>query len=131
MSFQSTPSLHLTRIAAASRHVALVALAGAVAFATAANARAETVSQEEVRTRTVSYADLNLANARDTAELYSRLRHAADVVCGEYTFPDLRAKQAHAACAERALSDAVARVDDVQLTALHEGDKRIRVASRK
>jgi UrcA family protein len=125
MSFKSTQSLYLGRIAAASRHVALVALAGAAAFASATSAHAGDAS---VRERAISYSDLNLAKPADAAVLYSRLRNAADTVCGEYDIRALRDTQQHAACAARALSDAVARVNDSALTALHAGDRRIRVA---
>jgi UrcA family protein len=128
MSFQSTQSLHLVRIAAVSRHVALVALAGAAMFSTAANAHARDAMTREWM---VSYADLNLSKPADAAVLYTRLRLAAGSVCGEYDIRDLRSTQLHAACAQRALSAAVASVNQAELTALHAGDRRIRVASQK
>jgi len=131
MSVQSTQSLHVFRVAAASRHVALVVLAGAAVFASVAHARAgEAMTRQQPGIR-VSYEDLNLARSTDTAQLYTRLRHAADAVCGDYNIRDLRAMQIHAACSTQALSDAVARVNDAELTALHMGDKRIRLAQRK
>jgi UrcA family protein len=127
MSFQSTQSLYLSRIAAASRHVALVTLAGAAVFASTSAHAGDAIARE----RAISYSDLNLANPTDTAVLYSRLRNAADTVCGEYDIRALRDTQQHAACAARALSDAIMRVNDSALTALHAGDKRIRVAQRE
>jgi UrcA family protein len=128
MSFQSTQSLHTVRMAAVSRHVALVALAGAAMFTTVASAHARDATTHEWM---VSYADLNLSKSSDAAVLYTRLRLAADAVCGEYNIRDLRATQLHAACAQQAVSAAVASVNQAELSAVHAGDKRIRVASQK
>jgi UrcA family protein len=83
-----------------------------------------------VRERTISYSDLNLANPADAALLYSRLQNAADTVCGRYDIRALGDTAQHAACAARALSDAVMRVNVASITALHAGNERIRVAQR-
>lgn len=61
---------------------------------------------------TVRFADLNLAAAKDVAELYRRIEYAARKVCMEHT-------RDREECARRAVSNAVMKIDRPQLTAFH------------
>jgi UrcA family protein len=77
-----------------------------------------------IREQTVSYRDLNISNYAGAKELYERIAIAADNVCG---IDDGEVGQIFdrdfEACKAGAIQDAVARVDDAQLTAIM--DERI------
>jgi len=88
-------------------------------------------ASEDPLQKTVRYGDLNLSKSEDASELYARLQRAAAVVCRTDEGIALRLKRVHKACAEQALSAAVAQVGDPALTALHKADARIRVAQRR
>ena len=76
---------------------------------------------QTTRKETVSYRDLNIANPEGAKLLYARIEHAADFVCGydlesygtgmDTTFRN---------CKIRAIAQAVARVDQPELTAVME-----------
>ena len=68
----------------------------------------------------VGIADVNLSSPQGIATLYSRLRHAADKVCGGE--PDSRELGRHTTwskCVRAALDDAVLQVHSIGLAALH------------
>jgi UrcA family protein len=76
-------------------------------------------SGREIRSLTVSFADLDLANAAGAATLYDRLKTAARRVCGKADPRDLSAVGDVKRCRTEALDAAVAGVDNPRLTALH------------
>ena len=78
----------------------------------------------------VKYSDLDLTRSADTARLYARLKYASQKVCNGYDSRDLGTRDLHAACYDKALSSAVAEVNDAKLTSLHAAEPRIRVAHR-
>lgn len=67
----------------------------------------------------VAFADLNLATDAGIEQLYTRLRKASDEVCGVGNIRELKAYALAAACATRALSDAVEQVHSDKLSARH------------
>ena len=77
-------------------------------------------TEAQVPTKTVSYGDLNLASPQGAAALYWRITRAAQEVCGP-------AKQAGShfprpgfrECVQRAIAEAVAKVDRPELSAYH------------
>ena len=78
----------------------------------------------------VNYSDLDLTRSADTARLYARLKYASQKVCAAYDSRELGTRDLHAACYDKALSSAVAEVNDARLTSLHAAEPRIRVARR-
>jgi UrcA family protein len=73
----------------------------------------------EVRSLTVGFADLDLANAAGAETLYDRLRTAARRVCGKADPRDVGAVKDMKRCRSEALDAAVAGVNHPRLTALH------------
>jgi UrcA family protein len=74
----------------------------------------------QVRTKSVSYRDLNLANPQGAAALYRRITRAAEEVCGpaEQT-GSLLPRPGFRECVRRAIAEAVAKVDRPELSAYH------------
>ena len=64
----------------------------------------------------VHFADLDLSRSQGTAVLYRRLRAAAETVCAPLDDRDLERHLKFEACAQSALSEAVAEVDRPALT---------------
>ena len=124
MSFESMKPLQLVTFATVARRVAFVALAGAAMFVASAQAADEVT----VNKRIVRYSDLNLSNQSDAAELYARLRRAANSVCATFEAPSIRVVRERNECRAEALSNAVAQVDNYAVTALHSQESRLRVA---
>jgi UrcA family protein len=71
-------------------------------------------------TKTVSYGDLKMSSPKDVATLVRRIRSAAEEVCGPATITGSFVVQpAHRQCVERAVSQAVAKIDSPALTAFY------------
>ena len=78
----------------------------------------------------VSYADLDLASNEGVVVLYQRLKHAAQSVCGNVDYGiGPRLLQLWQACVKQKLDQAVAGVNNKELTALHNQAVGPRVAS--
>lgn len=72
---------------------------------------------DDVKTATVSYADLDLSKPAGAATLYRRLKAAARMVCSPY---DSRiTRKSWRECYDNAISDAVAEINRPTLAALH------------
>lgn len=76
-------------------------------------------AQEVVEHRVVRFGDLNLDHPAGIENLYGRLRRAARAVCGKPSTiaPTLKAR--HRECVRSALGNAVAEVNNRQLTAYY------------
>jgi len=70
----------------------------------------------DVPARVVTYKDLNLSSEAGAKALYERIHGAANQVCGSSEVRDLPGIRAHEACVEKAVSDAVAAVNNQRLT---------------
>jgi UrcA family protein len=66
--------------------------------------------------KTVAYRDLNLNTDAGVQLLYKRIQGAAKQVCGDLEIRDLRGVQAHKACVQRAVDEAVTAVNNQMLT---------------
>ncbi|WP_419813949.1 UrcA family protein [Glacieibacterium sp.] len=89
---------------------AVVATTGAILFAATCllGAVAPAAAHEaDVRTQTVSYADLDLQRPADRARLEARIRAAARAVCSLNTTSDF-ARSAEYRCTKRAVATATA-----------------------
>jgi UrcA family protein len=71
---------------------------------------------DEVRTRSVSYADLNLKRPTDAALLYRRIEGAAELVCEPYASRDLARNMRFRQCRSSAIHKAIADVRAPLLT---------------
>jgi UrcA family protein len=103
-----------------------LALSLAAAFALPAHAdRIEGVTVSSAPTMKVSYAELDINKPRGLAVLYSRIEHAAKIVCGvnESRRELARTRQAKA-CYTTAMDDAVRQIDRPTLTAFHRAKTR-------
>lgn len=78
----------------------------------------------------VKYRDLDPSLSGDAQRLYSRLKDAAQRVCNIYDSRGLDLQRREEVCFDKALSDAVAKVNEPALTALHAAEPRIRVAKK-
>lgn len=117
-----SPLRYKARMAAAAG-----AAAGAVALLLSVTpARAETphtslaMDEVEVHSETVHFSDLNLASSKDAQRLYTRLRRAAENVCGDYDLRDFVDSKEARKCEDDAVSDAVAKVNRPMLTAVYD-----------
>jgi len=72
----------------------------------------------------VNYSDLDLSRPRDAHRLYSRIKHAARQVCDNYPSSDLHLLKAYETCLTKAINDAVAQVQSVQLAEIQRADMR-------
>lgn len=77
-------------------------------------------TEAQVPTQTVSYRDLNLTNPKGAAALYWRITRAAQEVCGPAELAGSRfPRPGYRECVQRAIAEAVAKVDSPELSAYH------------
>ncbi|HEY6643186.1 UrcA family protein [Povalibacter sp.] len=72
----------------------------------------------------------DLSKQAHADQLYSRLQRAARTVCGSREARELKIRQLNEECYATALANAVTDVNDAKLTALHQSDSELRIASR-
>ena len=85
-------------------------------------------ADQDVPTKTVKFADLNIANLAGAKVLYSRIRAAAREVCAYPASGDPILREAVHACIEKAIDKAVKDVNSPVLTSLRfggSGDRRL------
>ena len=102
-----------------SRSITSMMLAGFTALACIAHGGTVVAQSAQPLTKIVAFGDLNLDSAQGAKILYSRLRYAAQDVCSPYQGDELARKRVWQTCVESSLSDAVARINKPQVTALH------------
>jgi len=71
------------------------------------------------RSVAVSYAHLDLGNAAGAQALYRELAVAAERACGKYDARNLRERSDWRRCRDAAFDEAVARIEDARIAALH------------
>ncbi len=88
---------------------------------------AGTISYIEVGKASVSYADLNLENEESVRVLYRRLKRASKELCSATppriagSLPNIHQRQETRQCFREALSNAVDKIDNEDLTRIHAG----------
>jgi UrcA family protein len=75
------------------------------------------------RSVTVNYRDLNLSTIDGAIKLYQRLKGAARTVC-DGPLTGIAAYQEWRSCYDAAMADAVAKVNNPLLTAVHRGPNK-------
>jgi UrcA family protein len=116
--------MHQSRSAPSRVIVLALAIGAASLIAEAATAKDEGVST------VVNYRDLDPSRTTDAQRLYGRLKYASKQVCASYDTRSLRMQRLLEACVDEALTKAVEKVNEPQLTALHAAEPRIRVARK-
>ena len=81
------------------------------AMALAAHSPRAAVAAESVPQVTVRYDDLNLSSESGMNALKQRIRHAAEIVCGEVDTRDTRGLTQHFKCVRDAADTALTRVN--------------------
>ena len=117
--------MHQSRLAPVRVVGVVLAIAAATLIADIAAAK-----DRDAVSATVNYTDLDLSRSADTARLYARLKYAAQKVCSSYESREMNVARLHAACYDKALSSAVAEVNDAKLSSLHAAEPKIRLARR-
>ena len=98
--------------------LAAAALLAGAAFAAFGPGLAAAAAVDDVPSLTVNYGDLNLDTDGGARTLYARLRSAAARVCPVGLAGDLSSTAAEQRCRERAIAQAVARINNARLTKL-------------
>ena len=116
-----------------SKNIVLAAVAAASLGSLTHMAQAADVAGDRPAL-TVRYSDLNIDTPAGAAALYSRIRHAAEQVCGKADSRRLDEVSAAKNCADKAVASSVAAVDNAQLTSQYsarvgKAPKQIVVAS--
>jgi len=103
----------------------LILSIGAVSVSASAKDTSNTVKvgvlQGAAQTVKINYADLNVSTQVGARVLLSRIKNAAENMCGYYPATDLGRRADHIACVRDTVNDAVAQVDNPVLTALNGG----------
>ena len=108
----------------------LIAAATAVGIATMSLFSISAQAGADAPQVTIPLERYDLSKQSGADLLYVRLQRAAREVCRPLESRELSFKRLHEQCFENALQNAVASVDNVKLTALHQSDNELRIASR-
>jgi UrcA family protein len=105
--------------------IAVLATAGIASTAQAGDAAPSSARYDDV---VVQFSDLDLNSAAGNKVLYARLSTAAERACGkEPGVRDLKRQSQYRACYDKALNQAVDKIDSRQLQALHTSKSTRRV----
>jgi UrcA family protein len=92
---------------------------GLVLLCTAAVMATAAIANETVTSIGVSYVATDLANPAGAKALYRRIQRAARLVCQQPDMRELPEYRLYQQCFDRAVDEAVAKVDSSAVTALH------------
>jgi UrcA family protein len=87
-------------------------------------------TEPELASKTVRFADLNLETPDGAKVLYHRIRAAAREVCEQSVSRDPIMTEAVHGCIDKAIDNAVKKVNAPYLTALRFGNSDVRLASK-
>jgi len=93
-------------------------------------ASASVQAAEEVSSKTVKFADLNITSEAGAKVLYGRIRDAARDVCGVSSGGDPILRTGVNACIQKAIDKAVKDVNSPVLSSLRFGSGGVRLASK-
>lgn len=94
----------------------------ALTVALTGNLASATTVDDEASQTVVHYSDLDLSRPQDARRLYARIRRAAHAVCETYQSADLQRAQAYRQCTDKAMANAIAKVQSAQVAAIAEDD---------
>jgi UrcA family protein len=108
-------------------YTAISCVMGTVALCTVLST---SVKAEEVLSKTVRYSDLDITESDGAKVLYSRIRAAAEDVCGRSSGTDPILRLAITGCIHNAVDKAVKDVNAPMLANLRFGSTDVRLASK-
>src|SRR5258708_5755211 len=108
-------------------YTAISCVMGTAALGTALST---SVQAEDVASKTVRFSDLDITKSDGAKALYSRIRAAAQDVCGLSTGTDPIQRMATKGCIDKAVDKAVKEVNAPLLTQLRFGTTDVRLASK-
>ena len=101
----------------------LILSIGAVSVSASAKDTSNTVKvgvlESAAPTMKINYSDLNVSTPVGAKVLLSRIKNAAENLCGYYPERDHGRRADHMACVRETVNDAVAQIDNPVLTALN------------
>ena len=106
------------------------AIACVMGTAALCSALSTSVEAEDVPSKTVRFSDLDITKSDGAKVLYSRIRAAAQDVCGLSAGTDPIQRMATKGCIEKAVDKAVKDVNAPMLTYLRFGSTDLRLASK-
>lgn len=111
--------LRIAALATASAGAAALLLAVSPARA-AETLQFSGMDEAQVNSETVHFSDLDLSSPKDASRLYTRIRVAAENVCGDYDLRDYVDTREARQCENDAIHAAVAKVNRPMLTAIYD-----------
>ena len=107
-----------------------IALAAVVAFGLSTVAfGAHAGETNDVPTRTVRYADLDLNTQKGATVLYNRIRQAAEEVCGYEGLRPIAIAAPVKACVDRAVASSVHAMNNARLTGVYDSRNGVKALS--
>lgn len=107
-----------------------IALAAVVAFGLSAAAFGAYAGQtDDVPTRTVRYADLDLNTQKGATVLYNRIHEAAEQVCGYDGWQPIAVAAPVRACVDKAVASSVHAMNNARLTGVYDGRHGVKALS--
>jgi UrcA family protein len=101
-------------------------IASAICGVLASSLSVASAADSSAASRTVRFADLDISNPSGAHVLYRRIRAAAQVVCSYYFFAT---DSDRARCVRDATADAVNRINQPALSAVHNSSNKTSVSS--
>lgn len=117
MNTTSTPSTSRRFRGLIAAAILGVLTSGASAVCTAADAT-------DLRSRVVTYRDLNISKTQGAAVLYGRIRAAAASVCSVPEDADFSARLRESPCIRKAIAQAVSAINQPALFAIYNANNR-------
>jgi UrcA family protein len=108
----------------AARHSFFSLVAGSALLAASGMLQVADADQADVFVKNVTYSDLNLESEQGARALLSRLRLASIEVCATLASTDLTLRAHWLACMDKAISNAVAKINSSALTTLYVHTRR-------
>jgi UrcA family protein len=106
------------------RGLIAAAILGALASSFSAVCAAADTDATDLRSRVVTYRDLNVSKAQGAAMLYGRIRAAAEGVCSVPEDADYSAKLRESPCIHKAIAEAVSAINQPELFAVYNANNR-------
>jgi len=107
-----------TRIKSTLQQLTLCTVAASSFLFTSASL-ADKADKFETRSAIVGFSDLNLSNPAGVAELYRRIKGTAHRLCANHNATTTLRSRSQAKCTREAVAEAVERMQNERLTALH------------
>lgn len=102
----------------------LIAIATFGALASSMSGVCTAANSTDAPQSTVKYGDLDVSSPQGAVALYTRIRHAADMVCRPLDDRDLASQRRMQSCIRNAITDAVTKVNEPALFAVYNAKNK-------